>query len=404
MASITFPLALISYFAAASVVGSGVSTFQCALSPVLSPSDSMEAAILRRAPVGSLPALPQKLPKEPQLFAGEIPIRKNTAVRVIAVVSQESEPAIYVDANLDGKFTAEERVPPGATGQRLELPIRVGPFKSFPLVVKQQVLTRAQSAQLIWKGTWVLLYSRQAEVRGVLNLSGRPTQIGYALDADRGVIEPRSGWIGMDVNGDGRIDETWDNVECAMARDETIVFKIGTSYYATKAVNLADLTAQIEERPASDYFLIPVKLGAQVPNFPFIDFAGRERHAYDSKARFTLLYFWASWCGPCREESRSLAEIYEQFNRSDLEVIGLSSDETLESAVASHGSMRWAEARPASIEALVRKRFRVEQWPTLILLDREKRIISLGRDGELPLRGSSLRTTLNKLLRESASD
>jgi thiol-disulfide isomerase/thioredoxin len=357
--------------------------YQCTLSPVLSPSESLEVAILRRLPAGATPVLPEQPPRDSQIFAGEIPIRTGTAAKVVAAVSPSLETIWYVDVNLDGKFTKEERIRPGAEGQRFDLPVRIGSFKSYPLFVKEQVLTREQSAELLSKGVWLLLYSRQAEVRGVLDMQGHHTQIGYSLDADSGVVDPRNGWVGMDVNGDGRIDETSDNAESANARDETIVFHIGAGYYATASVNLENLTAQLEERPASEYLMIPLQPGSEIPNFSFIDFAGSKRSARDAKAHFTLLYFWASWCMPCR---------------ADFDVIGLSSDETLERAVASHGSVKWTEARPDSVEELVRRRFRIQQWPTLILLDSQRRIVSLGRDGELPLRSAALRTTLNELL------
>jgi thiol-disulfide isomerase/thioredoxin len=400
MASLILPIACFTFLA---VSGSVPAQYQCTLSPVLHPGESFEVAILHRLPAGATPVLPEQPARDSQLFAGEIPIRAGTAVKVAAVVSPALETIWYVDANLDGKFTKEERIRPGVEGQRLDLPVRIGSFKSYPLFVKEQVLTREQSVDVLSKGIWLLLYSRQAEVRGVLELPGRRTQIGYSLDAESGTVDPRNGWVGMDVDGDGSIDETPDNAESASARDETIVFHVGAGYYATRNVNLADLTAQVEERPASEYLMIALKPGSQIPNFSFIDFSGAKRGAHDVKARFTLLYFWASWCMPCREESRALGAIYGEFDRADFDAIGLSSDETLERAVASHGSVRWTEARPDSVEELVRRRFRIQQWPTLILLDSEKRIVSLGREGELPLRGAALRNSLNELLGRSRS-
>src|SRR5208283_1686391 len=309
MTSLSLPIACFSYLAL-TTIGSGPARYQCTLSPVLRPSESFEVAILHRLPAGVAPVLPEQPPRDSQLFAGEIPIRAGTAVKVVAAVSPSLETIWYADINLDGKFTKEERIRPGAEGQRFDLPVRIGSFKSYPLFVKEQVLTREQSAEVLSKGVWLLLYSRQAEVRGVLDLRGRATQIGYSIDADSGVVDPRNGWVGMDVDGDGRIDETPANAESANARDETIVFHVGAGYYAATSVNLGDLTAQVEERPASEYLMIPLRTGSLIPNFSFIDFAGSKRGAHDLKARFTLLYFWASWCMPCREESRALTAIY----------------------------------------------------------------------------------------------
>lgn len=48
----------------------------------------------------------------------------------------------------------------------------------------------------------------------------------------------------------------------------------------------------------------------------------------DTKGKFVLVDFWATWCGPCRKAIPELNEIQKQFSK-DLVVIGLS-DETVE--------------------------------------------------------------------------
>lgn len=48
----------------------------------------------------------------------------------------------------------------------------------------------------------------------------------------------------------------------------------------------------------------------------------------DTKGKFILVDFWATWCGPCRKAIPELNEIQKQF-KDDLVVIGLS-DETVE--------------------------------------------------------------------------
>jgi len=43
--------------------------------------------------------------------------------------------------------------------------------------------------------------------------------------------------------------------------------------------------------------------------------------------KYTLIDFWASWCGPCRSESKMLNELYKKFNNKGFEIYGVSLDD-----------------------------------------------------------------------------
>lgn len=42
-----------------------------------------------------------------------------------------------------------------------------------------------------------------------------------------------------------------------------------------------------------------------------------------SKGHYTLVDFWASWCGPCRRAMPGLKRIYEQYKADGLQIVGL---------------------------------------------------------------------------------
>ena len=99
---------------------------------------------------------------------------------------------------------------------------------------------------------------------------------------------------------------------------------------------------------------------------------------------YVLLYFSASWCGPCKAFTPKLAEFYAKHKEEKkFEVIFLSGDRDEASFKAYYNSHPWtALFNPATYQRLM-KHFKVQGIPTLIALDAKtgEAITSDGRMG-----------------------
>ena len=62
------------------------------------------------------------------------------------------------------------------------------------------------------------------------------------------------------------------------------------------------------------------------PTFSLPDMAGKAVSLTDFKGQVLLINFWATWCGPCREEMPALDGLYQKFKGEGLTVIGIAID------------------------------------------------------------------------------
>jgi len=69
-------------------------------------------------------------------------------------------------------------------------------------------------------------------------------------------------------------------------------------------------------RNQSDRFMI----GSQLPAFTFSTFDGNTINSSELQDKIVVIYFWASWCDTCIDETDELLEAYEYFE-SNPEVV-----------------------------------------------------------------------------------
>jgi thiol-disulfide isomerase/thioredoxin len=70
------------------------------------------------------------------------------------------------------------------------------------------------------------------------------------------------------------------------------------------------------------------------PEFKLKDFSGKELNLEASRGKVILLNFWATWCGPCREEIPELVSLQNRY-KDRLQIIGLVVDDEDEKGIRS---------------------------------------------------------------------
>ncbi len=67
-------------------------------------------------------------------------------------------------------------------------------------------------------------------------------------------------------------------------------------------------------------------IGDRVDDFRLPDRDGKSRRLSEWSGTLVVLNFWASWCGPCREEMPMLDAMHARYASRGVEVIGVASE------------------------------------------------------------------------------
>ena len=104
-----------------------------------------------------------------------------------------------------------------------------------------------------------------------------------------------------------------------------------------------------------------------------------------SKSKITVIDFWASWCGPCRQEMPFMVELYDKYKDKGLNIIGISLDEDSDAwkAATQQLNIPWVQMSDLKgWENVIAKHFCVTSIPHTIVVDQQGKILKRGLRSE----------------------
>ena len=162
--------------------------------------------------------------------------------------------------------------------------------------------------------------------------------------------------------------------------------------------SLTALKTKIQAQPKQEQQAAPTSwINKPAPDFTLPDVNGKPVSLSSFKGKYVLVDFWASWCGPCRQENPNVVSAFQKFKNKNFTILGVSLDrpgqkENWVKAI-NDDNLAWTQVSDLKFwESMVVNMYSIDGIPFNVLVDPAGKIIAER------LRGEDLEKKLSEVL------
>ncbi len=112
-------------------------------------------------------------------------------------------------------------------------------------------------------------------------------------------------------------------------------------------------------------------IGQPAPDFVLKSASGENLRLSEFRGDVVMINFWATWCGPCRQEMPLLDEMYTRYQRVGFSLLGVNIDDDSRKALNMISELGVSFPVLFDVSKEVSKLYKVNAMPVTILVDRD---------------------------------
>ncbi len=118
---------------------------------------------------------------------------------------------------------------------------------------------------------------------------------------------------------------------------------------------------------------------APAPDFTLRGTDGRHLRLKEQRGQVVLVNFWASWCGPCKQEMPHFNRLHDRYRSAGFVLLGVNIDE--DAGLGASTASRWGLSFPVLLDTdkTVVRQYDLGSMPATVLIDRDGRVRYLHR-------------------------
>lgn len=153
---------------------------------------------------------------------------------------------------------------------------------------------------------------------------------------------------------------------------------------------ISQLSEDVQQHPyvkkvkeKAEILLARPKEGDMFKDFAIEDNGNTTRLSdYVGRGKYVLADFWASWCGPCRQEIPNLIALYEKYKDKEFLVLGVAVQDKIEDSQKAISEMQIPYPQILNTQKLATDLYGIDALPETILFAPNGTILARGLRGE----------------------